>query len=954
MIVLSCVLASRIPLSSRLLPIAGDGNCLFAAISAGLSSFNGLSLSADHLRQLCVRTIRARPELQSRFYDEFDLLRFCDAMERPGEYGDELCIRSLALALQISFIVVQPHHPEIRFGDYPCFVQVAFNGVNHYDAIVARTCTRKPKSPLFPNPAPFCVEPAANPRSRLPLKQSSFSKLHNSTAGSHSPSEEPPPPECLQGELTVLSANITSWQTRFDVFAKSGAHVLCFQETRLDIKQIARAQASCRRAGQRFVFGRPVSQQGGVAIVSHSPLAQFSCPHSLQPWVDAGRITAAWVPLGHGHRAILVVCAYGIPGAHAQKDPIKFNDNELFLSEIFLWLATFGKIPCLLCADFNIDPSTSPACTAACVGNTWHDLGAEAGAAPTFFAIRHKKPVATRIDSVFFTACTRSFVSSFGVKEFDIPNHRALMVSLSFPAFNAKIKVSKAPKPFPSVCDDADRFSLCQDAFTSRQSAWDAVCKSGSIDDIWEFFCSSCHAFLFSPGAGQENGSTARCDRGLAPRLRSRYAFPAQGSCSSLSVKLSRLFRLQRQIQECCTQLARRGYVEGDLESAVSKAFQSLCVGIQFDGYQNAAVCVKNEIQCEQQLAERNRIRAWKNKMQSNWSSGKALVFKWIRMRKATLSSPEFFSSSQGLCFARGLLLSKVVDKWSKIYRSYDKTSPPSWDAFFARYGQYLVTYDVSLPNLDANRLKRIACGSGSKAAGLDSWNTDAFREWPDEVWDRLCHFLTLVEKFGVWPNNLLHVLVTLIPKPHGSGPEDLRPITLASKIYRAWATVRARDLASWQSQWALPEIYGGVRGRRASDLYLRVALELEHACSSGAPVAILLLDLSKFFDRLPWSIEYGLLHHFGCPAEVSKPKRHMASGAARWFRLGNAVAPPIDCTNGTPQGCPLSIVSINALMTVWVRVLRSEISDVRCGTFIDDRSIRALSRPALDTMPSL
>ena len=35
--------------------------------------------------------------------------------------------------------------------------------------------------------------------------------------------------------------------------------------------------------------------------------------------------------------------------------------------------------------------------------------------------------------------------------------------------------------------------------------------------------------------------------------------------------------------------------------------------------------------------------------------------------------------------------------------------------------------------------------------------------------------------------------------------------------------------------------------------------------------------------------------------------------------------------------------------MIVWVRVLRSEISDVRCGTFIDDRSIRAHSRPALD-----
>ena len=98
-----------------------------------------------------------------------------------------------------------------------------------------------------------------------------------------------------------------------------------------------------------------------------------------------------------------------------------------------------------------------------------------------------------------------------------------------------------------------------------------------------------------------------------------------------------------------------------------------------------------------------------------------------------------------------------------------------------------------------------------------------------------------------------------MIPKPHGLGPEDLRPISIASLIYRSWASLRAKHLRKWQTCWASAEIYGGIANKRVSDSYLRVAVELEHALSGGSPIAVLLLDLSKYFDRLPWSVEFSL-----------------------------------------------------------------------------------------------
>ena len=54
---------------------------------------------------------------------------------------------------------------------------------------------------------------------------------------------------------------------------------------------------------------------------------------------------------------------------------------------------------------------------------------------------------------------------------------------------------------------------------------------------------------------------------------------------------------------------------------------------------------------------------------------------------------------------------------------------------------------------------------------------------------------------------------------------------------------MQAKDLAAPQS------IHGGVESRRIADLYLHVAVELEHALAGGSPVVAVLLDLSKIFD---------------------------------------------------------------------------------------------------------
>ena len=60
-----------------------------------------------------------------------------------------------------------------------------------------------------------------------------------------------------------------------------------------------------------------------------------------------------------------------------------------------------------------------------------------------------------------------------------------------------------------------------------------------------------------------------------------------------------------------------------------------------------------------------------------------------------------------------------------------------------------------------------------------------------------------MVEKYGHFPAAALQHIISLIPKSLAAGPADQRPISVATFIYRLWATIRAKDLGVWQEQWA-------------------------------------------------------------------------------------------------------------------------------------------------------
>ena len=540
------------PENFKLSLVPGDGNCLFEAVARAANFILPTRCTAAGLRHDCVQTIQQVSLFRDRFADDLDLSNFCKGMAREATYGDELCVRALAHTLGLVICVHSPEFQPMYFGDVGPCVHIGYNGYNHYDAEIPRlpACPASAgfaPSPLFALPAQLQNANTLHPPSggrvscREVVELDAISSTQNGTSaivqrGVHE----------VHG-LTITSANITSWNTRHQVFSTLGHHVLCFQETRLNEAAKARAAKQARFEGKRLVCGHAVSQQGGVAIQAPSPLLAVDVPKSLQEWDRAGRIVAAWLPLANGHRSVLVISVYGIPGSHPQKCFENFALNEQSLGAIFEWLSTFGDVPCFLCGDFNIDPSLSPACLAACASGRWHALGAESGSTCTFEAIRHGKPAASRIDAIFCNKSARATVTHFEVVELDIPNHKALKVCVSLPAFSASVFVLRRPNPLPLAKLDTVQAEHAEGLFTSMLSEWQQCLELSHVDQAWGLLCRTCCLALHDRALPPESDALSY---GSEPRLRKRLAFPLQCSQGCCSVKVLRPFKLQRRIQE--------------------------------------------------------------------------------------------------------------------------------------------------------------------------------------------------------------------------------------------------------------------------------------------------------------------------------------------------------------------------------------------------------------------
>ena len=226
-----------------------------------------------------------------------------------------------------------------------------------------------------------------------------------------------------------------------------------------------------------------------------------------------------------------------------------------------------------------------------------------------------------------------------------------------------------------------------------------------------------------------------------------------------------------------------------------------------------------------------------------------------------------------------------------------------------------------------------------SGARGLDGLGPAEIKQLPDAILEYLRVFFDLIEMKRVWPRALTVAAVTLIPKGEGGAPLAQRPISVMPVVYRLWAATRARHSLPWQETWICEDQHGCRPQHGTSGVLLRVAAELEAAMLNGEAVAGLSLDFAKAFDNVPVAIALAILQEHGLSNEILHPLIDMHGRLRRRFKIRGYLGQPFGATNGIMQGCPLSVLLLNASVSVLTKSGQSEHDTVICPSYVDDTS---------------
>lgn len=139
-----------------------------------------------------------------------------------------------------------------------------------------------------------------------------------------------------------------------------------------------------------------------------------------------------------------------------------------------------------------------------------------------------------------------------------------------------------------------------------------------------------------------------------------------------------------------------------------------------------------------------------------------------------------------------------------------------------------------------------------------------------------------------------------------------------------------------WQELWCSAQMWGCRPKRGAEAMAMALSLQLENASGPSGGVSY---DFTKAFDLVPHDLLFAALQRRGCHWRIIRPLQHLYKHLHRVFRLRGSLSDWWDAANGLVQGCALSMVSLNSLVSVVLEANTMHCPQVVGRTYADDIS---------------
>ena len=334
----------------------------------------------------------------------------------------------------------------------------------------------------------------------------------------------------------------------------------------------------------------------------------------------------------------------------------------------------------------------------------------------------------------------------------------------------------------------------------------------------------------------------------------------------------------------------------------------------------------------------KERQRWWRGRIPTLWQENPKAVYRWLAAVPLAWGTVPILTASGVQCtttpevdgVVRGFWVDRVwcmhaeVDgevKWAEFVHS----------EFFPHVPQCTWPHSP----WSAERVKKVVSSlRDGSAPGVRGIPIAVWKNLPELYLELVAAMLNQVEESGVWPKELLHAYVAMIPKASGgSRPQDQRPITVLDVVYRVWSKGTITEWGPTLNQSYLGQAAMGFRAQTGT---LHVAQLLSDLIAlqkwRGKELWLVSFDVEKCFPSLPWWAVFGVMQHAGVHPHTVRAFRVYNSLRHR-FRYGQVDGAEWSMANGLAQGCPASPDLLNMLFEAFHRWAADQHGRGGCGT---------------------
>eukprot|EP01064_Diplonema_japonicum_P000874 TRINITY_DN1058_c1_g1_i11.p1 TRINITY_DN1058_c1_g1~~TRINITY_DN1058_c1_g1_i11.p1 ORF type:complete len:903 (+),score=136.99 TRINITY_DN1058_c1_g1_i11:2748-5456(+) len=622
-----------------------------------------------------------------------------------------------------------------------------------------------------------------------------------------------------------------------------------------------------------------------------------------------------------------------------------------------------GEVPVAVVGDFNTDEERSPTLRRA-LQRDWVDAAEfcakKRGQEPENTFVRSN--CGTRIDRILLNNIAAQGLIHCGITEEVLgSDHRCLSLKLNIPAYRQLVMRYNIPQEIPKTkkAPPGTAVNLMDN------SNFRKLIEEGKTTDAFSVISGIAEKYLLHNYGGPQRGmfvGRGNIRKPVLTELSARSSTQAGGAIPTRQMQLEKLKkkigiakeRMHAQLEEgyhgplptetrnILKNISQLGaalkveYCQIDATEGFDAIWENLDIAGDFvEGERSELIAHRKE--CQKKAYERS-IRA-------DFGDERKHITAWVK--DSPEQKTEAVSTEEGVTANLREMDAVMRKAWSAIFCAREPKDEPQFETFRKKYANFIGEKPMPQSAIDADLLKEVIRKKPDKGAcGVDGWRISELKRLPKPILSGFADLFNLVERTGQWPEQITTALVTLTPKGEGSAPLNHRPITVTSTIYRLWASARLKQVLGWQERWITPNQHGFRPKHSTTSALMELCTKLELALVEGEPLQGIALDFSKCFDMVPQRLSLDLMSAMGLAEPIRRALQGMYNQISRRFKFPIGVGDPFEATNGILQGCPLSVIIINALLSVMIKTM--EAAGVDVVAYADDAYLLAKLRSIL------